>query len=95
MTYEIGHTKDGHPYPIIPDGLDYVGRKPCGCVVAWISLNGSTKREIATFVGDLLRRGYSVERMTTEESRHTLGLGCEHGQRAPKARQSELFVGEP
>lgn len=59
--------------------LDYIARKKCGCYRAWIA--GDEPRErIAAAVAEWIRKGYSVERCTTEEARAKLGA-CPHDRR--------------
>lgn len=50
------------------DGLDYIGVKACGCVVAWASCENRSG-DLAKTVGAWIRDGLSVERCTTEEAR--------------------------
>lgn len=68
--------------------LDYLGVKPCGCAVAWCS--GDQKpRDVAQSVGQMIRDGMDVVRVTTEESRRRLGV-CTHVERPVK--QEELAL---
>jgi hypothetical protein len=72
------------------DKLDYVAQKDCGCVVAWCSSN-IPRRDLAKETGDWLRRGFSVVRMTTEESRKTL-KECKCGvPEIPKPPKQEVL----
>lgn len=71
--------------------LDYIGRKPCGCVMCWMSSDLPAK-EIAKEVARLLRCGWSIERMTTEQAKAALvaGLDCEHdGKKETIIQQSQ------
>ena len=52
-------------------GLDYVGRKKCGCVTLWISHEAAAAvkaKEIAAAV----RKGYEIERRSTEWARENV-----------------------
>jgi hypothetical protein len=55
----------------------YVGIRPCGCCVA-ACVDVDPKRS-AKFTGDLIRRGYTVERHPTEWVRENLRQ-CDHKQ---------------
>jgi hypothetical protein len=59
---------------LLPGHVDcYVGRKPCGCLVAWVYDDPMYTEDVSQSVADLFRRGYSVERANTNEVRHRLG----------------------
>ncbi len=70
------------------DALDYIGILPCGCVVAWCSAENKPA-SIAKDVGDWIRHGYDVQRVTTDEARQRL-RGCIH--KARPAKQQELAL---
>lgn len=53
--------------------LDYVGRRKCGCVVAWISCTVPQK-DLSKEVSCWLRKGLSVERMSVDDVRTNLKL---------------------
>ena len=71
----------------------YVGKRPCGCVVAAIVDDGDDPKDVAKFVADLVRRGMTVERSTVEDARRLLteGLKCEH-QPAKSSNERERFM---
>lgn len=55
----------------------YVGRLPCGCLVAWVHDNGQHPKEVAESVSEFIRNGYAVERVNTDDVRSQLGP-CKH-----------------
>lgn len=55
----------------------YVGRMPCGCLVAWVS---DLTEDRAKVVADWIRSGYTVERANTDSIRSQLGP-CKHRRR--------------
>ena len=59
----------------------FVGIKDCGCVVAACVDNPERKREVAKFVGDLIRSGLRVERVTDEWVRENM-KSCPHPRRS-------------
>lgn len=59
--------------------LDYLGVKPCGCAVAWIS-GDNIKRDTAREVAKWIRLDYDVQRVTTDDARTRLRQ-CVHGPR--------------
>jgi hypothetical protein len=62
------------PLPTVEGLLDcYVGRKPCGCLVAWVYDDPRYAEDVSQSVAEFLRREYSVERANTNEVRHRLG----------------------
>lgn len=65
--------------------LDYVGRLPCGCYVVWISHKLGAK-SIAKEVATCIRKGLSVERMSTEDARKKVNA-CIH-----REKQKELAI---
>lgn len=61
------------------EGLDYVGVKPCGCVVAAASFRMSQAhpRDFAMEIAGWLRDGLQIERRTADEVRSQFGA-CQH-----------------
>lgn len=61
---------------------DYVGRRPCGCVMALAADLGD--RYTADAVRDMIIHGGTVERVTREELRIIMDeptfMSCPHGQ---------------
>lgn len=57
----------------------YVGRKPCGCVVAAISADPDYAKWAAADVAKLIRDGYTVDRIPVP----ALVLGCKCPPAAP------------
>jgi hypothetical protein len=54
----------------------YVGVRPCGCVVAWVSFQSpkpELQRAVSQFIGDGLR----VESRVTDDVRRTFGNTCD------------------
>ncbi len=43
--------------------MAYIGKKPCGCVVAATVDDGKTPKATANDVRDFIRSGYTVERV--------------------------------
>jgi hypothetical protein len=54
----------------------YIGRRPCGCVVAAVVDDGDDPKDVAKFVAELVRKGITVERSTVEDARKLLTGGC-------------------
>lgn len=71
----------------------YVGKRPCGCVVAAVVDDGDDPKDVAKFIADLVKRGMTVDRSTVDEARKLLteGLKCEH-QPAKSASERERFM---
>lgn len=55
----------------------YVGRKPCGCVVAVVV--DAQDKQTGKDVGKFIANGLVVERMT-EEAFGAVTVGCSHGK---------------
>lgn len=72
--------------------LDFLGVTPCGCAVAWISAEHSTRSQVAKEIAQWILDGYRVERVTTDESRRRL-MGCKHKSRPAKQEELALGVG--
>ena len=66
------------------DELDYVGRKPCGCYVVWLSHKLPAK-VLAKDIAWCVRSGLSVERMSTEDARRKVNA-CTHEKAKDKQR---------
>jgi hypothetical protein len=60
----------------------YIGRKPCGCVVAVTCLGVADDELVARDVADFIRSGYAVEPMSIADMRKQLHR-CKCGK--PKA----------
>jgi len=61
----------------------YIGRKPCGCVVAACVDDESDRAESARFTARLIRQGMTVERRETTWVRDNLkGCRCAPSQRS-------------
>ncbi len=48
--------------------LDYIGRKPCGCPVAWVAAD-LDRADLAPILAKWIRGGLSIERATVEWAR--------------------------
>lgn len=69
---------------------DYVGVKPCGHVVAWVSVTLNDRGELANILAEWIRDGLSVERRTTAEAREQLHV-CTCDVAPVEADQLEAF----
>lgn len=69
--------------------FSYIGRKACGCVVAAIVDDPNHKRDVASFLSEMVRADLTVERVTHDYVREHLTFKCPHKQ--PKAGQLPLF----
>jgi hypothetical protein len=49
----------------MPEELDYVAKRPCGCFVMWMAAT-APKKEIAKEVASMIRKGFDVVREPTE-----------------------------
>lgn len=49
--------------------MAYVGKKSCGCIVAFVVDEPEYPRDTAREVAEFIRSGLTVERVTVEESR--------------------------
>lgn len=68
----------------------YVGKKPCGCIVAAIADDGRDRERVATALRDWVRDGLTVERTTAAVVRQEfVGNDCPH-----EPRQGTLFAPE-
>lgn len=70
--------------------LDYLAVAPCGCIVGWCSAS-NPRSDIANFVGDMIRRGQDIERVTTDESR-TRPWHCATHKQDAATKQEELVL---
>lgn len=59
--------------------MAYIGKKTCGCAVAVIVDNVLWKDSVASDVSQMILDGYTVERVTVQESRRLVGP-CKCGQ---------------
>lgn len=57
---------------------DYIGLKPCGCVVVVIADIPGAEKITAREVADLIREGLKVERIPIADLHEYLPLGCKH-----------------
>lgn len=72
-----------------PDGMSYIGRKPCGCIVCVIADEPGMRNEVAKFVAKWIKEGLTVERVTHEYVRQNwVGMDCPH---TPESAQLPLF----
>lgn len=55
---------------------DYVGRKPCGCVVAIVADLGD--KETGQNVAELIKDGLIIDRLPRQEAAHLLMQECPH-----------------
>lgn len=55
---------------------DYIGRKPCGCVVAVLADLPSQKQHTARMVAAFIRDGLAVERIALADLARYFPLGC-------------------
>lgn len=71
--------------------MDYVARARCGHIVGWISERIATDepKDAAKQIGEWLRAGLSIERMTTEQARASEWCRCDE---KPAATQRELAL---
>ena len=73
----------------------YIGRKPCGCLVAAMvdtsAKNQAEAEEINRTIGEWYRRGLSIERVKHETVREqfTSDANCPHKEKQPQ--QMTLF----
>jgi hypothetical protein len=63
----------------------YVGRKPCGCIVAVVVDEPKYPKDTGKDVAAFIRRGYTVERITLEELRGRK-IGCKCGKAVANAK---------
>lgn len=61
--------------------MAYVGKKPCGCIVAFVVDDPKYPKDTAKSVAEFIRSGYAVERVTVEESRKIVSR-CIHREGA-------------
>lgn len=61
----------------------YIGRKPCGCVVAAAVDNPEYVQRTAHTVAQFVKDGLAVERVTTEVARELLRI-CPHQPKKPR-----------
>lgn len=67
------------------EGMAYIARRECGCIMAAVVDNPARRNETAEFVAELIQDGLAVERVTVEVVR--AGFQCpEH------ARQCKLAL---
>lgn len=67
----------------------YVGRLPCGCLVAWASMRLPPK-DLAEVLKEYVLAGYTVEQANTDAIRSQLGR-CKHREEAQgKLRRLKL-----
>ena len=52
------------------ESMTYIAKRPCGCIVAASVDNPERRADVAEFVSDCIREGYTVERVTTEDCRN-------------------------
>jgi hypothetical protein len=50
----------------------YVGIKPCGCKVAWVSNKPEYAKETGKTLSEWIRTGYRIEHAVTDEIRDQL-----------------------
>lgn len=55
----------------------YIGRKPCGCVIAAVVDDGTTPKMVADALRDFVMDGLTIERVTVGWVR-TNKFGCDH-----------------
>lgn len=68
----------------------YIGRSSCGCVVAVAVDEPKYQKDNAKEIGNWIRNGLTVERMSVVEARKT--FGCPHRAKKPKDKQTQLFT---
>lgn len=69
--------------------LDYVGVRPCGCLVIWACGRVTDQRgrdELAKDVAKIIKRGMELKRVTTAEAK-AMTMGC---QLCKPVKQGEL-----
>ena len=67
----------------------YIGVKECGCVVAACVDNPKHKKDIAKNVGDWVKDGLTIERISVEDTRNRLSY-CKCNEEI-KANELDLF----
>lgn len=74
--------------------LDYLAVAPCGCIRGWMSadLVKMDPKHGAKVVGDWIRAGDDIQRVTTEESR-TRPWHCATHKADATAKQETLALG--
>jgi len=68
------------------DSMSYIGRKPCGCVVAAVVDQSDNRKGTADWVHRMIMDGLTVERVPHEYVREHLKWDCPH-----EPKQLELF----
>jgi hypothetical protein len=70
----------------------YIGRKPCGCVVAMAVDDPDRKRKKHTgkMVGSWIADGLNIERVRCADAR--LDMTCPHGEQVEETEQARLFA---
>lgn len=61
--------------------FSYIGRKPCGCVVAAMVDNPDDAKETAKEVAKWIKLGLTVERVTHEYVRQNFTTNCPHAEK--------------
>lgn len=67
----------------------YIGRLPCGCVVAMMVDAPDRKRHTGKEVGKWIADGLNIERVRCEDAR--LDMTCPHGEQVEETEQPRLF----
>lgn len=69
----------------------YIGRKPCGCVVAMMVDDPDRKHKKRTGkeVGSWVADGLNIERVRCVDAR--LDVACPHGEQVEETEQARLF----
>lgn len=62
----------------MPETMSYVGKKPCGCVVAAVVDDPNHKRDVARTIAEWVKGGLTVERVTHDYVRQNFTLDCQH-----------------
>ena len=64
------------------EGMSYIGRAECGCIVACCVDNPFHKKDTAEALSDFIKDGLTIERVTVQFVREN--FGCKHRKDNPQ-----------
>ena len=71
--------------------MAYIGRKPCGCVVAFTVDSAGHRRQVARETAQWIRDGLTIERHAVEAVR-AMKFGCSHKATPKQAAGQEAML---
>lgn len=75
--------------------FSYIGRKPCGCLVAAVIDDPDHASDVSKAVSSWIKRGLTIERVTHDVVRTEFTSRCPHEvKQTRKPKQLGLFEGE-